>query len=147
MEHLPLDARSVVEQLRAAPRPRVGDHPNSWVPSQSFDSLILDAKHTPAHLSAHLAWLHGNWSLEASLAPPTRAGVRGWWRRVTHRAVVRALRPYLAQMQDCVGATVRSLDELARRLDDQEAVQLRTLGAVRSDLVDLATHVDERLEG
>lgn len=146
MEHLPLDARSVVDELRSAPRPAAPAGARTWVPSQSFDSLILDADRPPVHLNDHLNWLHHNWNLEAAIAPPPGGGLRGTVRRLVHRAVVAVLRPYLDQVQDCIGVTVRALDVLARRVDEDAATQLRTIGAVRADLVDFTQHVDERLD-
>lgn len=144
MEHLPLDAREVVDDLRSTAPSR--SRPRSWAPSQSFDSLVLDAARAPVHLSEHLAWLHRNWNLEAALAPPAGRGIRGYVARLVHRAVLAVLRPYLVRVQDCVGVMLRSIDELARRVDAQGEIELRTVGAVRADLVDFAAHVDERLE-
>jgi hypothetical protein len=147
MEHLPLDARSVVDELRSAPRPTSALGPRTWVPSQSFDSLVLDADRPPVHLNDHLNWLHQNWNLQAAIAPPPGGGLKGFVKRTIHRAVVAVLRPYLNQVQDCIGVTVRTLDVIARRVDEQASTQLRTVGAVRSDLVDFAHHVDERIDG
>ena len=50
MEHLPLDARSVVDELRSAPRPLSGALPRTWVPSQSFGALLEDADVRPVSL-------------------------------------------------------------------------------------------------
>jgi hypothetical protein len=146
MDHLPLDAREVVDELRSAPEPPSGHQPRSWVPSASFEPLITDAERPPVVLNEHLQWLHKNWNLEPLLAPPPGGGPRGWVKRVIHRAFTAVLRPYLMRLQDCVGVTVRTLDTIARRVDDQSALQLRSIGTVRSDLLDLARHVDERLD-
>jgi hypothetical protein len=147
MKHLPLDARSVVDELRSAPRPLSGVQPRTWVPSQSFDSLLEDATVGPIVLNEHLQWLHQNWNLDGALARPAGGGAKGWVRRLVHRAVLAVLRPYLRQVQDCIAVMVRAVDIVARRVDDQAATQLRTIGAVRADLVDFAQHVDERLDG
>jgi len=147
MEHLPLDARSVVDELRAAPRPLAGALPRTWVPSQSFGSLLQDAEVRPVTLDDNLVWLRDNCNLEKALAPPVGGGLKGWVKRLVHRAVLAVLRPYLTGVQECLGATLRAVESVARRVDDQAATQLRTIGAVRADLVDFARGVDERLDG
>lgn len=146
MEHLPLDARRVVDELRSAPRPSDAGGARTWIPSQSFDSMILDADRPPVHLNDHLNWLHKNWNLEQAIAPPPGGGLKGTVKRLVHRAVVAVLRPYLTQVQDCIGVTVRTLDVIARRVDEEAETQLRTIGAVRADLIDFAGHVDERID-
>jgi hypothetical protein len=147
MKQPPLEARRVVEELRSAPRPRSGALPRTWVPSQSFDSLLEDAEVTPIVLNEHLQWLHEHWNLEETLAPPAGGGAKGRARRLIHRAVLSVLRPHLKQVQDCIAEKVRAVDAVARRVDDQAATQLRSIGAVRADLVDFAHHVDRRLDG
>jgi hypothetical protein len=146
MEELPVDARSVVDELRSASRQLSGAQPRTWVPSQSFASLLEDTDAQPVALSEHLAWLHQNASLEHALAPPPGGGAKGWAKRSVHRVVVAALRPYLTHVQECIAVMLRSVDTVARRVDQQAATQLRTIGAVRADLVDFAQHVDERLD-
>ncbi len=146
MEQLPLDARSVVDELRSAPRPLSGALPRTWTPSRSFEALLEDANVRPVALNDHLVWLQQNWNLEEALAPPEDGGLKGWTKRLIHRAVLAVFRPYFVKVQDCIAVTVRALDTVARRVDDQAATQLRTIGAVRDDLVDFAQRVDERLE-
>ena len=146
MEHLPLDARRVVDELRSAPGPLSGAQPRTWVPSHSFDALLEDADVRPLVLDDHLRWLHENASLDDALAAPKGGGAKGLARRLVHRAVLAVLAPYLRQVQDCVNETVRAVDTLARRVDDQAAMQLRTIRAVRADLVEFAQHVDQRLD-
>jgi hypothetical protein len=63
-----------------------------------------------------------------------------------HRAVLAVLNPYLVKAQDCITVSVRAIDAVARRVDQQAAAQLRMTGAMRSDLVDMAAHFDERLD-
>jgi hypothetical protein len=116
------------------------------MPSQSFDALLEDADLRPVVLNEHLVWLHQNWNLEQALAPPEGGGAKGWVKRQIHRAVLAVLRPYLQKVQECLAVMVRAVDTVARRVDDQAATQLRTIGAVRADLVDFACHVDERLD-
>jgi hypothetical protein len=116
------------------------------VPSASFDALLEDAELSPVLLNPHLSWLRENCDLTQALAPPEGSGPKAWAKRLIHRAVLAALRPYLLKVQDCIAITVRAIETVARRVDDQAATQLRTIGAVRSDLVDFAAHVDERLD-
>ncbi len=146
MEDLPLDARGVVDELRAAPRPLSSAQPRTWVPSQSFAALVEDADVRPVSLDDNLVWLHNNCNLEHALAQPLGGGLKGWVKRLIHRAVLAVLRPYLTGVQECLGATLRSVESVARRVDDQAATQLRTIGAVRADLVDFGRSVDERLD-
>ena len=147
MARVPLDARSIVDGLRSAPSPLSGRQPRTWVPSQSFADLLEDAGAEPVLLNEHLRWLHDNWNLEHTLEPPPGGGPKGWLRRSIHRAVMAVLRPHLTQVQECIAVMLRAVDTVARRVDDQAALQLRTIGALRSDLVDFAQHVDERLDG
>lgn len=146
MEPLPLDARNVVDELRSAPRPLSGALPRTWTPSQSFDALLEDADVQTVALNEHLLWLHQNWDLSKSLAPPGGGGAKGWTKRLIHRGVIAVLRPYLTEAQECIAVTVRAVDTVARRVDELAANQLRTIGAVRADLIDFAQHVDERLD-
>jgi len=120
--------------------------PRAWVPSASFEALLEDAEVTPLLLDEHLAWLHENFDLGHALAPPEGTGVRGWTKRWVHRLVLAVMDPYLVKVQDCIAVTVRALDAVARRVDEQAATQLRSIEAVRTDLVDFAQHVDERLD-
>ena len=147
MGDIPLDARRVVDDLREA-RHAVGNTaPSSWVPSESFESTLHHAIQPPVHLNGHLNWMHHNCDLRALLAPPPSKGVKGFVRRLTHRLVMSVLGPYLDRLQDYLGVNTRAVDTVCRRVDDQLASQLRLLGAVRSDMIDLAHHVDERLDG
>jgi hypothetical protein len=57
------------------------------------------------------------------------------------------LHPYLVKVQDCIAVTVRAVDAVARRVDEQAATQMRAIEAMRSDLVDFAGHLEERLDG
>jgi len=117
------------------------------VPSQSFADLLEEAGAGPVHLNEHLRWLHDHLNLEQALGPPPGGGPKGWLRRLIHRAVMAVLRPHLVQVQECIAVMVRAVDTVARRVDDQAALQLRTIGALRADLVDFAQHVDGRLDG
>jgi hypothetical protein len=146
MEHLPLDARSVVDELRSASTPLSGDGPRTWVPAASFDALLEDAEVVPVALNDHLAWLHANCDLAQTLAPPEGNGVKAVVKRLVHRAVLAVLHPYLVKVQDCIEVTVRAIDTVAARVDEQAAAQLQAVGAMRADLIDLAAHLEKRPE-
>ena len=147
MGEVPLDARRVVEELRAARRKAASSAPRSWLPSDSFESTLSSTLRPPAHLNEHLQWLHHSWDLRALLAPRPARGMKGLARRLAHRAVMAVLGPYLDRLQDYLGVNVRAIDTIAKRVDDATIAQQRLLGAVRADLVDFARHVDERLDG
>jgi hypothetical protein len=55
------------------------------------------------------------------------------------------LRPYFDRMQEFAGVSLRAIDTVAKRVDDDTAAQLRLMEAVRADLIDFAHHVDERV--
>ena len=108
MGDIPLDARRVVDDLRAARKVAGTDAPSSWVPSDSFESTLQNTIQPPVHLNPHLHWMHENWDLRSLLAPPPARGVKGLVKRVTHRLVMVVLGPYLDRLQDYVGVTETS---------------------------------------
>ncbi len=90
--------------------------------------------------------MHHHWDLRAALAPPAGGGAKGLARRVAHRFIMAVLGGYLERLQDYLGVNVRALDAACKRADELAAAQRRTLGAVRVDMVDLAHHLEERIE-
>ncbi|MGA2530101.1 MAG: hypothetical protein ABSG36_13185, partial [Acidimicrobiales bacterium] len=90
-------------------------------------------------------WLQANADFAQALAPPEGNGLKAWVKRLVHRGVIAVLNPYLVKVQDSIAVTVRALEAVARRVDEQGAGQLRAVEAVRSDLVDFATQIEERL--
>jgi hypothetical protein len=116
------------------------------VPSSSFDALLAEADTDPVALNDHLVWLHENCDLAELLAPPRGSGVKAWCKRLVHRAVFAVLGPYLIKVQDCIAVSVRAIDTVARRVDEQAATQLRAVGAMRTDLVEFTAQLEERLE-
>ena len=147
MGDIPLDAQRVVDELRSSRRSAATAAPKSWAPSESFESTIQHLSRTPVHLNDHLGWMHQNWDLRSFLAPPRQPGVKGFVRRLVHRAAMAVMAPYLERLQDYLGVNLRALDAIARRVDEDANNQLRVMGAVRADLVDFAHHVDDRLNG
>lgn len=146
MADLPVDARRVVEELRAVRRAQ-GVAPHGWVPSESFDGALSEVILPPVHENEHLGWMHKNWDLAALLAPPPARGLKGAVRRLQHRLIMAVLGPYLSRLQDYLGVNARAVDVVSRRLDDVASSQLRTVAAVRHDMIDFAHYVDRRLDG
>jgi hypothetical protein len=88
--------------------------------------------------------MHRNWDLTAVLAPPRQPGIKGLTKRIAHRLVMAALAPYLARLQEYLAVSLRALDVVARRSDEDFTAQQNLMDAIRSDVVDFAHHVDER---
>ena len=97
-------------------------------------------------LNDHIAWLQANTDFAQALAAPEGDGMKAWMKRQLHRGIIAVLNPYLVKVQDSIAVTLRALEAVARRVDEQAATQLRAIGAVRSDLVDFATQIEERLD-
>jgi hypothetical protein len=102
---------------------------------------------TPAHLDENLAWMHKNWGLGHKLVLPRERGLKGLMKRAVNPLVRAALAPYLEGLQNYLVVSLRALDAVARRSDEDFSAQQNQIDAVRSDLVDLARHVDERANG
>ncbi|HLI43953.1 MAG TPA: hypothetical protein VKU92_05730 [Acidimicrobiales bacterium] len=146
MAELPVDARHVVDELRAI-RQSEGVSPRGWAPSESFERVLSEAIRPPLHENEHLAWMHRNWDLGALLAPPPARGVRGVVRRLQHRLIMAVLAPYFSRLQEYLAVSTRAVDVASRRVDDVATNQLRMIGAVRHDMIDFAHYVDRRLDG
>jgi len=119
--------------------------PKVWTPSESFDASMKQLERPPIVLNEHLRWMHENWDMRRLLAPPPASGLRGLARRGIHRAVMAVLRPYFDRMQEFAGVSLRAIDTVAKRVDEDTAAQLSLMEAVRADLIDFAHHVDERV--
>ncbi|MGO9197574.1 MAG: hypothetical protein ACLQK4_10675 [Acidimicrobiales bacterium] len=146
MGDIPVDAQQVVDELRLARQARRVP-PRSWIPSESFEGTLAEAIRPPVHTNEHLVWLHGNWDLDALLAPPPERGVKGLVKRLQHRLIMAVLAPYFSRLQDYLGVNTRAIDVVSRRVDDVATNQLRMIGAVRHDMIDFAHHIDERIDG
>jgi len=108
--------------------------------------LLEDGDVSPVALNDHLAWLHANCDIAKTLVPPEGGGVKTFAKRLIYKAVLAVLHPYLVKVQDSIAVTVRALDTVAARVDEQAAAQIRAIVAMRTDLVDLAAHVEKRRE-
>lgn len=98
-----------------------------------------------------LDYLHRNWAVRDALPPASirRAilqGPRSLVRAISQRAVAMALAPYLAAEQEVLANAVRLSDAIAKRCDLLIDEEREGLEDVRSDLLDLAAHVQASLD-
>ncbi|HEV2360604.1 MAG TPA: hypothetical protein VGS21_02770 [Acidimicrobiales bacterium] len=127
---------------------------STWQPTESLTSILEEMRHQLLSVNETLVWLHQRWDLRPAIAEGERkaeelgaAGGGRPGRGVDTKRVVQAqLGPYLAEEHELVANLVRMVDVMAKRIDLIEANQQRVLGAVRSELLDLAAFVDDRLE-
>lgn len=91
--------------------------------------------------------MHKNWGLGTLLAPPRQRGLKGLMKRVAHPFVLAVLGRYFEGLQNYLAASLRALDAVAKRSDEDFKAQQKQLEAIRSDLVDFAHHLDERANG
>lgn len=141
MGEIPLDAARALDELRdLKDEPWAG--PRSWLSPELFDAALASAPSPPAVLDEDLAWLHAHWSLAKGMEEGGD-GAKGRLRRRLARAL---LAPFLGQIEQYMATNVRTVDALARRVDELEASHLRVLGAVRHDFVALARYLEERLD-
>ncbi len=145
MGELPVDAGRLVDELRA--RRQAGVAVGTWAPTASFDAVLAEAHRSPLQLNEHLRWLREHSDMGALLAPPPLRSRFGITRRLLHRAVMAVLRPWFDRMQEFNAESLRALDAMAQRVDEETDARLRLLAAVRSDLVDFARHVDDQVHG
>jgi hypothetical protein len=122
--------------------------PRKWAPSKSFESLLAEANKELALLDSSLDYLRRHWDLRPSVAPVRGdSGPKAQVRAVLRRTVLSVLGRYLDDERKVTDHTVRMLEVLAKRVDELAALQLRVVGAVRADMLDLASHVDRELRG
>ncbi len=152
MEDLPgdsgLDARAVVEHLRALVDSAPGAYPRDWLPQATFDELLVRADRDPIHLHPSLHHLHRRWDMgHARTQTGTGFGPKAVVRRLLARVVNSALDRYFAEEQEFRAALAQSIDAIAYRVDEVSSADLRTLLEVlRNDLLDLARYVDDRID-
>ena len=152
MEDLPgdvrVDARVVVDHLRAVVGSTPGAYPRTWVPQATFDELLERADRDPIHLHASLHHLHRRWDMgHARSHQGTGWGPKAIGRRLLARIVNAALDRYFVEEQEFRAALAQSIDAIAYRVDEIASADERALlDVVRSDLLDLARYVDERID-
>lgn len=144
MGDIPVDARRVVDGLRAARRARLVPA-RSWVPSEAFEAALSEPIGKPVHENEDLAWMHRNHDFSSLLRPPVGHGLAFRVKLVQHRLLMALLRPFFEWLQEWVKHDVRAIDHVSRRSDDLMGNQLRLFESVRDDMTDFAHHVDERL--
>jgi hypothetical protein len=143
VEELPLEARSLTGRVRASLR---GTRPSSWQPSASLGADAFGRRQLLV-VNDNLRWLHHHWDLHGTLAgPPAQRGPKGRVKLLIWRVVRSSLNRYFEEEQDLLANIVRTVDVLAKRIDDIEADNERIVGALRAELVDLASSFEGRLE-
>lgn len=146
MDELPIEARALAGTMTTALRvPRS----SSWKPSATLPAELWEARRELLQVNEILRWLHEHWDLGPARdqAPPAGRGAKARLRVAAWRAVRPCLERYFREEQDVLANLVRMVDVLAKRVDVLAANQSRLLGAVRTDLVDVAGHLEELIGG
>ena len=152
MEGLPedvrVDARLVVEHLRAAVANLPPAYPRTWLPQATIDELFERADREPIHFHQSLHHLHHRWDMGHARTRDNK----GWspkaiGQRIVSRIVNSALDRYFAEEQEFRAALAQSIDAIAYRVDEiSSADQRNMIEIIRRDLLDLARYVDERID-
>ena len=145
MEELPVEARALAGAMTTALRvPR----PSTWKPSATLPAELWDARRELMQVHEVLRWLHQHWDLKpARDEGPQGRGLKARARKAAWRAIRPSLERYFHEEQDILANLIRMVDVLAKRVDAIAANQTRLLGAVRTDLVDVAGHLEELVAG
>ncbi|MCU1494892.1 MAG: hypothetical protein JWO62_2656 [Acidimicrobiaceae bacterium] len=152
MEDLPgdvrVDARAVVEHLRALVDNAPGAYPRTWLPQATFDELLVRADRDPIHLHPSLHHLHRRWDMgHARSLAGSGWGPKAVSRRLLARIVNAALDRYFTEEQEFRAALAQSIDAIAYRVDEIASSDLRALlEIVRKDLLELTRYVDDRID-
>jgi hypothetical protein len=118
-----------------------------WRPSATLPAELWDKRNKLVQTSDPVLYLHRRWDLSAAYDDVPAAGspAKAAVRKIAWRIVRPCLDRYFKEEHDLVANLVRAVDLLAKRIDDLAVNDQRLLGAVRSDLQDLAAHVDSAL--
>ncbi len=151
MEDLPgdvrVDARVVVEHLRAVVANATGSHPRTWVPQSTFDELQARADREPIHLHPALHHLHRRWDMTETRRPKSGTTLRARLERLAAQLIEQVLGAYFTEEQEFRAALARSIDAIAYRVDEIASADERNLlEFVRDDLLDLARFVEDRID-
>ncbi len=146
MEELPLEPRTVAQAVTFALRDK---HTDPWQPSTGFTAVLADTRRQMLKLHETLRWLHHHWDLRPTLddvaAAASRTGPQAKVQGLIWRTVRSALGRYFDEEHELFANLVRMADVLAKRVDDLEADQERVVAALRAELIDLGSSVDQRL--
>ena len=117
--------------------------PTSWRPLATVPPEVWGTRTQLVRVSETLSWLHKHWDLQPSTRElPRERGIKGAVRKLAWRVMRPCFARYFKEEQDLLANLVRMVDLLAKQVDHISASQERLLGTVRTDLVDLAGHVD-----
>jgi hypothetical protein len=143
-----LDAGSIVEQLRSLVAEGRNEYPRTWMPRATYEDLVVDDGREPIHLLESLHYLHRHWDMANSrICKGIGWGPKAIVQRLLSRIVNGAMSHYYVEEQAFRSNLARAIDAIAYRVDNiNYADQRALLGAVREDLIDLARHVEHRLE-
>ncbi|MGD0742785.1 MAG: hypothetical protein ABSA31_05795 [Acidimicrobiales bacterium] len=143
-----VDAATIVEQLRSLVAEGRREYPRTWMPRASYEDLVVDDGREPIHLHESLHYLHRHWNMADSRSCKGIGwGPKAIVQRLLSRIVNGAMSHYYAEEQAFRSHLARSIDAIAYRVDNLSYSDQRALlSAVREDLIDLARHVEHRLD-
>ncbi len=143
-----VDSAQIVDRIRAVVEEGRDRYPRTWTPQASVESLPGHHNREPAFLIESIDHLHAHWDMSDALTFKSRGwGPKGIVHRLLYRLVNLALSDYLGKEHAYRAALAQSIDYIARRLDDVSFRDERDLlEAVRADLLDLARHLEDRID-
>jgi hypothetical protein len=150
MEDLPgnarVDARIIVEQIRALGGQPTATYRGNWLPQGTFDELLEASDREPIHFHPSIHHLHQHWDRGPARANNASGyGPKALVRRILSRIVGSALDRYFAEEQEFRAALAQAIDAIAYRVDEIASADERGIvELLRNDLLDLARSVDER---
>jgi hypothetical protein len=132
--------------MKSPPRGSSGRR-DSWRPSATLPAELWEKRHKLVSTSDPVLYLHRRWDLSGTYDDVPAAGspAKTAARKMAWRIVRPCLARYFKEEHDLVANLVRAVDLLAKRVDDLAVNDQRILGAVRSDLQDLAGHFESTL--
>jgi hypothetical protein len=148
MTQTDIEARQLVEAVRE----RVAEESlSAWTPApHARREGDVDTLPPMRHHGA-LDYLHRNWAIRDTVPPVSvrvaaRRGPRALARALANRAVRSSLAPYMEAEQELMAHVVRLCDAMAKRCDALAEADTDCVEEVRTDLIDLATHVQSSID-
>lgn len=119
----------------------------SWRPRATLPAELWAERQKLANTSDPVLYLHRRWDLSGTYnsVPPAGSPAKTALRKFAWRVVRPCLDRYFKEEHDLLANLVRAVDLLSKRIDDLASNDQRLLGAVRTDLQDLARHLDSTL--